>query len=336
MFISSEWCSICFWRSIISSSSHRYVTSVVAWSISLMALVANIISKIKRFKHFHLKFSNISFHTLILLICVMSGFISAFTLSFSLLLGVQLKHVVNGVAMYIPGSSIIYFISYPKDRITGQGFVNISNESKKSKQHNMQWNALENVAAFTRKGFIIAWTSVTLFLAWAAIYRFLDSIIIWLGSKLGVELSIQVALGLLLRPMVALIGIEWEDSMHCAQIIAEKIFGVSNLAIRQVGRSAASRSIQNSSIASLTYACLGFSSFGWYCIVFAVSHILELSDMRRQHFPFLRFLYVVHLSGFYIAAIGAILTPTNLDSDIESKRLWLFGLLIPKYDEIIT
>ena len=44
--------------------------------------------------------------------------------------------------------------------------------------------------------------------------------------------------------MVTLIGIEWTDSMHSAQIIAEKLFGVSNLAIRQVGHSAATGSIQ--------------------------------------------------------------------------------------------
>ena len=33
--------------------------------------------------------------------------------------------------MHIPGSTVIYFISYPKDRMTGQKFVSILKESKK-------------------------------------------------------------------------------------------------------------------------------------------------------------------------------------------------------------
>ena len=45
---------------------------------------------------------------------------------------------------------------------------------------------------------------------------------------------------------------------------------------------------------------------------------------------------MIHLSGFYVAAVGAILTPTNLDSDINRNGMQVYGLFIPKYDEIIA
>lgn len=60
--------------------------------------------------------------------------------------------------MYIPGSSIIYFISYPKDRITGQGFVNISNESKKQ----VHLGGIRHVTICYRKyGYIVDLSSIT-------------------------------------------------------------------------------------------------------------------------------------------------------------------------------
>ena len=147
-------------------------------------------------------------------------------------------------------------------------------------------------------------------IAFVALVALLNAVLGWAGGFAGhPELSLQLILGTLLRPLAWLMGIPWQESTYAGGLIGLKATLNEFVAYGQF-----SADVRNGMPVSprtaiiLTYALLGFANFA--SIAIQIGGIGGLAPERRSEIASygLRAMVAGNLAAFTSAAIAGVLT----------------------------
>jgi CNT family concentrative nucleoside transporter len=169
---------------------------------------------------------------------------------------------------------------------------------------------IEAAAAGAGQGMHLALNVGAMLIAFVALVALLNALLGWAGGFAGhPELSLQLILGTLLRPLAWLMGIPWQESTYAGGLIGLKATLNEFVAYGQF-----SADVRNGVAVSprtaviLTYALLGFANFA--SIAIQIGGIGGLAPERRSEIASygLRAMVAGNLAAFTSAAIAGVLT----------------------------
>jgi len=169
---------------------------------------------------------------------------------------------------------------------------------------------IEAAAAGAGQGMQLALNVGAMLIAFVALVALLNAVLGWAGGFAGhPELSLQLILGTLLRPLAWLMGIPWQESTYAGGLIGLKATLNEFVAYGQF-----SADVRNGMPVSprtaiiLTYALLGFANFA--SIAIQIGGIGGLAPERRSEIASygLRAMVAGNLAAFTSAAIAGVLT----------------------------
>ncbi|HEX5817345.1 MAG TPA: nucleoside transporter C-terminal domain-containing protein [Gemmatimonadales bacterium] len=169
---------------------------------------------------------------------------------------------------------------------------------------------IEAAAAGAGQGMHLALNVGAMLIAFVALVALLNALLGWAGGFAGhPELSLQLILGTLLRPLAWLMGIPWQESTYAGGLIGLKATLNEFIAYGQF-----SADVRNGVAVSprtaviLTYALLGFANFA--SIAIQIGGIGGLAPERRSEIASygLRAMVAGNLAAFTSAAIAGVLT----------------------------
>jgi CNT family concentrative nucleoside transporter len=169
---------------------------------------------------------------------------------------------------------------------------------------------IEAAAAGAGQGMHLALNVGAMLIAFVALVALVNALLGWAGGFAGhPELSLQLVLGTLLRPLAWLMGIPWQESTYAGGLIGLKATLNEFVAYGQF-----SADVRNGVAVSprtaviLTYALLGFANFA--SIAIQIGGIGGLAPERRSEIASygLRAMVAGNLAAFTSAAIAGVLS----------------------------
>ena len=116
-------------------------------------------------------------------------------------------------------------------------------------------------------------------IAFVALIALLNGLLGWVGSLLGMpELSMQLLLGTLFRPVAFMLGVPWQESSIAGSLIGQKL--VLNEFIAFVDFSAQAEHLSAHSKAVITFALCGFANFSSIAIL--LGGLATIAPHRRS------------------------------------------------------
>jgi concentrative nucleoside transporter, CNT family len=147
-------------------------------------------------------------------------------------------------------------------------------------------------------------------IAFIALVALLNAILGWAGGLAGhPELSLQLILGTLLRPLAWLIGVPWHDSTYVGALVGIKATLNEFVAYAQFANDARHGVVVDPRTSVIvTYALCGFANFG--SIGIQIGGVGGLAPARRGEIASygLRAMLAGNLAAFTSAAIAGVLT----------------------------
>ena len=169
---------------------------------------------------------------------------------------------------------------------------------------------IEAAAAGAGQGMQLALNVGAMLIAFIALVALLNALLGWVGGFVGhPQLSLQLVLGTLLRPLAWLMGVPWTESTYVGGLIGIKATLNEFVAYAQFsGDVRHGLAVSPRTAVILTYALLGFANFG--SIGIQIGGIGGLAPERRGEIASygLRAMVAGNLAAFTSAAIAGVLT----------------------------
>lgn len=219
-------------------------------------------------------------------------------------LGIELEYLLPAAFMAAPGGLLMAKLLYPDDPATPQEDV-ASLEVDAFDPDNRPANVIEAAADGAMTGLKIAVGVGALLLAFVAILAMLNDMFGWLGGLAGIEgLSFEYALGLVLSPLMWLMGIPWEDAVAAGNLVGQKTILNEFIAYAQLAQ--VQETLGEHSRAVVTFALCGFANFQALAIVFG--GLGTMVPARRHEIARLglRAVFAGFLSNMMSAALASV------------------------------
>jgi len=175
--------------------------------------------------------------------------------------------------------------------------------------HSGENGVIEAAANGAAQGVQLAINVAAMLMAFVALVALLNAILGWAGALVGVDgLSIQMLLGLALRPLAWVMGVPWGDTAYVGSLIGLKTTINEFVAYAQFATDlGAGQMLDPRSAVILTYALLGFANFS--SIAIQIAGIGGLAPERRGDIATLglRAMIAGNLAAFTSAAIAGML-----------------------------
>ncbi|HEX5633740.1 MAG TPA: nucleoside transporter C-terminal domain-containing protein [Gemmatimonadales bacterium] len=169
---------------------------------------------------------------------------------------------------------------------------------------------IEAAAAGAGQGLTLALNVGAMLIAFVALVALLNALLGWAGGFAGhPELSVQLVLGTLLRPLAWLMGVPWADTTYVGGLVGLKVTLNEFVAYAQfAGDLRAGAVLDPRSGVILTYALLGFANFA--SIGIQIGGLGSIAPERRGEIARLglRALVAGNLAAFTSASIAGVLT----------------------------
>jgi CNT family concentrative nucleoside transporter len=147
-------------------------------------------------------------------------------------------------------------------------------------------------------------------MAFVALIALLNALLGWAGGFVGVpELSLQLVLGTILRPLAWVMGVPWQDTAYVGSLIGIKTSLNEFVAYAQFASDLAGPlTLSPRSAVILTYALLGFANFS--SIAIQIGGIGGLAPERRGEIAKLGLKAMIagNLAAFISACWAGMLT----------------------------
>lgn len=170
-------------------------------------------------------------------------------------------------------------------------------------------SVIEAAANGAAQGVQLAINVGAMLMAFVALMALLNFGLGWAGGFVGVpELSLQLILGQLLRPLAWVMGVAWPDTAYVGGMIGLKVSLNEFVAYAQfAGDLGAGQPLEPRSALILTYALLGFANFS--SIAIQIGGIGGLAPERRSEIARfgLRAMLAGNLAAFISACIAGML-----------------------------
>lgn len=221
-------------------------------------------------------------------------------------LGVELKYLLAASFMAAPGGFLMAKLVMPEtEKIHHSKDVDVSEEEKAT-------NIFEAAANGASAGLKLAVNIGAMLLAFISLIALFNGLLGWLGSFIGADdLSLQMILGELFRPIAFLLGVPWSESGIAGSLIGQKL--VLNEFVAFVDYSDKKALLTEHSQAVVTFALCGFANFSSIAILLgglgtmAPNRRSDIAEMglRAVFAAFMANLMSAAIASFFIA-LGAI------------------------------
>jgi CNT family concentrative nucleoside transporter len=170
-------------------------------------------------------------------------------------------------------------------------------------------NVIDAAASGAGQGMQLALNVGAMLMAFVALVALVNYLLGWVGGFVGQEdLTLQLVLGQVLRPIAWVMGVPWNETAHVGGLIGIKVVLNEFVAYAQfASQLAADVQISPRSAVILTYALLGFANFS--SIAIQIGGIGGLAPERRGEIARygLRAMIAGNLAAFTSASIAGML-----------------------------
>jgi CNT family concentrative nucleoside transporter len=212
-------------------------------------------------------------------------------------------HLLAASVMNAPAGLVLSKIIMPE---TG---VPVTKGSLRMEVEKTDSGVIEAAASGAALGVQLAINVAAMLMAFVALVALINYGFGWVGELLGEpRLSLQFALGQILRPIAWVIGVPWQDTAYVGGLIGLKTTLNEFIAYAQfAGDLGSGVSIQPRSAIILTYALLGFANFS--SIAIQIGGIGGLAPERRSEIARfgIRAMIAGNLAAFTSASIAGML-----------------------------
>ncbi|HLB54966.1 MAG TPA: NupC/NupG family nucleoside CNT transporter [Gemmatimonadales bacterium] len=171
-------------------------------------------------------------------------------------------------------------------------------------------SVIEAAANGAATGVQLAINVAAMLMAFVALIALLNALLGWVGGFAGVpELSLQLILGTILRPLAWVMGVPWQDTAYVGSLIGIKASLNEFVAYAQFAKDLGGPLVLSPrSAIILTYALLGFANFS--SIAIQIGGIGGLAPERRGEIARfgLRAMIAGNLAAFISACLAGMLT----------------------------
>ncbi len=214
------------------------------------------------------------------------------------------SHLLAASVMNAPAGLFLSKIIVPE---TGEP---VTKGSLKMPVEKTERSVIEAAASGAGTGLQLALNVAAMLMAFVALVALLNALLGWVGGWVGLpDLSLQLVLGTLLRPLAWVMGVPWHDTAYVGSLIGIKTSLNEFVAYAQFATDLSGPMvISPRSAIILTYALLGFANFS--SIAIQIGGIGGLAPERRGEIARLglRAMIAGNLAAFISACWAGMLT----------------------------
>ncbi|HUO87497.1 MAG TPA: NupC/NupG family nucleoside CNT transporter [Thermoanaerobaculia bacterium] len=217
-------------------------------------------------------------------------------------MGVPAGHLIAASVMSAPAALVMAKLMFPEtEESLTKGSVKLDPERP--------WaNVIDAAAEGAGAGLKLALNVGAMLLAFIALIAMINAAIGGVGNWFGIEgLTLQVILGMLLRPLAFLMGVEWAEADQVGALLGIKTILNEFVGYAEMERMVAAGLISERSEIIATYALCGFANFS--SIAIQIGGIGGIAPERKQDLARLglRAMVAGSLACFQTATIAGIL-----------------------------
>ncbi|RBP53363.1 NupC/NupG family nucleoside CNT transporter [Arenicella xantha] len=188
-------------------------------------------------------------------------------------LGVEMKYLLAASFMAAPGGFLMAKLLMPETTEVND------HEEVIKEEHDQYANVIDAAAGGAAAGLQLAVNIGAMLIAFVALIAMLNGLLGWVGGLAGMpELSMQLVLGVLFKPVAFLLGVPWEESSVAGSLIGQKL--VLNEFIAFVGFAEQADALSAHSKAVITFALCGFANFSSIAIL--LGGLATIAPHRRS------------------------------------------------------
>lgn len=219
-------------------------------------------------------------------------------------LGIELRYLLPAAFMAAPGGLLMAKLLCPDDPETPQEDL-ASLQIDAFDPDNRPANVIEAAADGAMTGLRIAVGVGALLLAFVAILAMLNDLFGWFGGLVGIEgLSFEYLLGLVLSPLMWLMGIPWAEAVSAGNLVGQKTILNEFIAYAQLVQIQDSLSPHTRAV--VTFALCGFANFQALAIIFGGLGTMVPSRRHEIARLGLRAVFAGFLSNLMSAALASV------------------------------
>lgn len=219
-------------------------------------------------------------------------------------MGVEMKHLLAASFMAAPGGFLMAKLLLPETK-------KINNHEEVLDEERDQYvNVIDAAAGGASAGLQLAVSIGAMLIAFIALIAMLNGLLGWLGSIVGMpDLSLQLILGVLFKPVAFLIGVPWEESGIAGSLIGQKL--VLNEFVAFLDFQNQSALLSEHTKAVVTFALCGFANFSSIAILLGGLATIAPNrrpdvarmGMRAVAAAFMANLMSAAIAGFYLSLV---------------------------------
>jgi len=215
-------------------------------------------------------------------------------------------HLLAASVMNAPAGLYLAKILRPETEVpVTQGSLSFGEDSGIVKEGSV----IEAAANGASQGVQLAINVAAMLMAFVALVAMLNAGLGWVGGLMGIEnLSLQLILGTILRPLAWVMGVPWQDTAYVGGLIGLKTSLNEFVAYAQfAGDLGSGVALEPRSAIILTYALLGFANFS--SIAIQIGGIGGLAPERRGEIAKfgLKAMIAGNLAAFISASLAGML-----------------------------
>ncbi len=219
-------------------------------------------------------------------------------------LGVEMKYLLAASFMAAPGGFLMAKLLFPETEKVE------NHEEVLAEEHDQYVNVIDAAAGGAAAGLQLAVNIGAMLIAFVALIALLNGLLGWVGGIIGMpELSLQLVLGTLFRPVAFLIGVPWQESGIAGSLIGQKL--VLNEFVAFLDFQTQSALLSEHSKAVVTFALCGFANFSSIAILLGGLATIapnRRSDVARMGLravsaAFMANLMSAAIAGFYLSLV---------------------------------
>ena len=216
------------------------------------------------------------------------------------LLGIELKHLIAAGFMAAPGGLMMAKIIMPEVDAPKNDIREIDADADLRSV-----NLIDAAASGALTGLRIAGAIAAMLIAFIGLIAVANGLIGWLGGFAGApDLTLQVILGWLFRPIAWAIGVPWQDAAQAGSFIGQKL--IANELVAYLDFLRHQETLTASTRVIVTFALCGFANFGSVAILLGGFRVL--APQRREDVARLglKALLAASLANLMSAALAGI------------------------------
>lgn len=193
------------------------------------------------------------------------------------MMGAELKYLLAAAFMAAPGGLLMAKIIMPDDQV-----VKSSEHETLTMERSEHKNVILAAASGTTDGLRLAANIGAMLIAFVALIALLNGIIGWIAGWFGYELTLQMILGWIFRPLMFLLSVPWEEAQAAGALFGEKLILNEFVAFSHLNEYLAGMSPRTVAVA--TFSLCGFANLSSIAILLGGLGVLvpEKRDLIGQ------------------------------------------------------